>query len=124
MPAARTRKKRAPACNAVREKGAAAGRVRAKEETAHADLVSRAVGADKRMKQRWKEGKEFLVQLLEFASSNRLEESTEKREVVQRLCCVRGVTGRQDHDSGQVRPQHRLVLWKEGDRPEYQLEES
>eukprot|EP00964_Phaeocystis_antarctica_P114368 scaffold78337_cov60-Phaeocystis_antarctica.AAC.1 len=94
------------------------------QQLAHGRLVRGGVRADERVEQRGQQRQELLVELLELAAADGLEERAQQREEVERLRHVRGAAHGRDDDGREVRPQHGLVLGEERDRAEDELEEA
>ena len=69
-------------------------------------------------------GEELLVELLELAATNGLEEGAQEGEVVGWLGGMGGVAHRLGDDRREVRAEEWLILGEEGDGAEYELEEA
>jgi hypothetical protein len=82
------------------------------------------MGTDEALEKGGQQRQELLVELLELAAADGLEESAEERKVVGGLGGVGGVAHGLHDDGGEVRAEEGLVLGEEGDRAKDELEEA
>ena len=82
------------------------------EQLAHGGLVRGGVRADERVEQRGEQRQELLVELLELAAADGLEERTEQREVVGRVRQAGSVPARSGSECAALWALHLFVQIK------------